>query len=160
MAKRRKKTKISGVRRTRSKMSGIGNINFANILAIGGGAIIGSMVNKYVPTTLDQKLVSGGKIALGLGITQFVKNPIGAGIGAGMIALGFAEISKQLAPKLFSGFGEDNETVSISLEGLGDDVLSGQFDDGVLSGDDISVVNGDDLSVVNGDDDDNDLMFS
>ena len=167
MAKRRsrktKRSKISGVRRKRTRMSGIGSIDFMNIAGVLAGGVIAGFVNtfnKEDETTklkkIDPKLFAGGKIALGVALPMFIKNPIVSGIGAGMIAVGGLELVKNLAPKMISGFGalEDTDTISISLEGV--NVLSGNnFDEGVLAGDnDISVINGnDDISVVNGNDD-------
>ena len=54
MAKRRKtkKSKMSGVRRRRSRVSGIGAIDFMNIIAVAGGAVAGGLVNKFVPATM------------------------------------------------------------------------------------------------------------
>ena len=167
MAKRRsrktKRSKISGVRRKRTRMSGIGSIDFMNIAGVLAGGVIAGFVNtfnKEDETTklkkIDPKLFAGGKIALGVALPMFIKNPIVSGIGAGMVAVGGLELVKNLAPKMISGFGalEDTDTISISLEGV--NVLSGNnFDEVVLAGDnDISVINGnDDISVVNGNDD-------
>ena len=167
MAKRRsrktKRSKVSGVRRKTTRMSGIGSIDFLNIAGILAGGVIAGFVNtfnKEDETTklkkIDPKLFAGGKIALGVALPMLVKNPIVNGIGAGMIAVGGLELIKNLAPKMISGFGalEDTDTISISLEGV--NVLSGNnFDEGVLAGnDDISVINGnDDITVVNGNDD-------
>lgn len=165
MAKRRKtkRSKMSGVRRKKSRVSGLGSIDFMNIASVLAGGVIAGYVNtfnKEDETTklkkIDPKIFAGGKIALGIALPMFIKNPIVNGIGAGMVAVGGLELVKNLAPKMISGFGalEDSDTISISLEGV--NVLSGNdFSDGVLAGnDDISVVNGnDDISVVNGDDD-------
>ena len=166
MAKRRKKTrsKISGVRRKRSRVSGLGSIDIMNIGSILVGGLIAGYVNNFNKedaTTKERKInptiFAGGKIALGVALPMFIKNPIASGVGAGMIAVGGLELVKNLAPTMISGFGalEDSDTISISLEGV--NVLSGtDFDsDGILAGNDISVVNGnDDISVVNGMDSD------
>lgn len=151
MAKRRKtkKSKMSGVRRRRSRVSGIGAIDIMNIIAVAGGAVAGGLVNKFVPATINPKIASGGKIALGIALPMLVKSPLMSGIGAGMIAIGSYELVKSTG--VISGLGQDDDTISISLEGV--NVLSGNdFSEGVLAGnDDISVVNGlDDISVVNG----------
>lgn len=173
MAKRRKKTrsKMSGVRRKRSRVSGLGSIDIMNIGSILAGGLIAGYINKFnkEDATTKEKAISptifaGGKLALGIALPMFIKNSIASGIGAGMIAVGGLELIKNLAPTMVSGFGalEDSDTISISLEGV--NVLSGNnFDEGVLAGnDDISVVNGnDDISVVNGYDDmyDNDDQY-
>ena len=174
MAKRRKKSrsKMAGVRRKRSRVSGLGSIDIMNIGSILAGGLIAGYINKFNkekdPTTkektINPTIFAGGKLALGVALPMFIKSPIASGIGAGMIAVGGLELLKNLAPTMVSGFGalEDSDTISISLEGV--NVLSGNnFDDGVLAGnDDISVVNGnDDISVVNGYDDmyDNDDQY-
>ena len=165
MAKRRKtrRTKMSGLRKKKSRVSGLGNIDLMSI----GGALAGGLVAGYVnkfnkiddttkKPTIDPNLFAGGKIALGIVLPMFIKqNPLINGIGMGMIAVGGLELIKNLSPTMISGFGElqDTDTISISLEGV--NVLNGNdFSEGVLAGnDDISVVNGnDDISVVNGDD--------
>lgn len=161
MAKRRKtkRSKMSGVRRKRSRVSGLGAIDFMNIIAVAGGAVAAGLVNKVVPATINPNLVSGGKIALGIALPMFVKSPLMSGIGAGMIAVGSYELVKSTG--IVSGFGAANDMVTVSLEGV--DVLSGNdFSNGVLAGnDDISVVNGlDDISVVNGYDNDDEYLYN
>ena len=143
MAKRRKtRSKMNGVRQRRSRVSGIGAIDFMNIIAVSGGAVAGGLVNKFVPSTINTKIVSGGKIALGIALPMLVKSPLMSGIGAGMIAIGSYELVKSTG--VISGLGQDDDTISISLEGV--DVLSGnESDNGILAGDDLSVVNGDDM---------------
>jgi hypothetical protein len=165
MAKRRKKTrsKMSGVRRKRSRVSGLGSIDIMNIGSILVGGLIAGYINKFNTedaTTKERKInptiFAGGKLALGVALPMFIKNPIASGVGAGMIAVGGLELIKNLAPTMVSGFGalEDSDTISISLEGV--NVLSGNdFNEGVLAGNDISVVNGnDDIAVINGMDND------
>ena len=152
MAKRKRK-KISGVRR-RQRMHGVGAVDFTNVLGVIAGAVAGSMLNKVVPSTVDPRLVSGGKLALGVALPLFSKSGstknILAGVGAGMVAVGSVELIKSVAPTMLSGLGED-DFISVSLDGIGESVLA----EDVLSGD-ISVVNGD-ISVVNGDYDEDDL---
>jgi hypothetical protein len=112
------------------------------------------MLNKVVPSTVDPRLVSGGKVALGIALPMLSKSGatknILAGVGSGMVAVGGVELLKAVAPNVISGIGED-EFISVSLDGIGESVLA----EDVLSGD-ISVVNGD-ISVVNGDFDEDDL---
>jgi hypothetical protein len=154
MAKRKRK-KISGVRR-RQRMHGVGAIDFTNILSVVAGAVAGGMVNKIVPETVNPKLVSGGKVALGVALPMLAKSGstknILAGVGAGMIAVGSVELIKSFAPNMISGLGED-EFISVSLDGIGESVLA----EDVLSGD-IDVINGD-ISVVNGDDYEDDYGY-
>jgi hypothetical protein len=155
MAKRKRK-KISGVRR-RQRMHGVGAVDFTNILGVIAGAVAGSMLNKVVPSTVDPRLVSGGKVALGIALPMLSKSGatknILAGVGSGMVAVGGVELLKAVAPNVISGIGED-EFISVSLDGIGESVLA----EDVLSGD-IDVINGD-ISVVSGDDeDDEDYMY-
>ncbi len=155
MAKRKRK-KISGVRR-RQRMHGVGAVDFTNILGVIAGAVAGSMLNKVVPSTVDPRLVSGGKVALGIALPMLSKSGatknILAGVGSGMVAVGGVELLKAVAPNMISGIGED-EFISVSLDGIGESVLA----EDVLSGD-IDVINGD-ISVVSGDDeDDEDYMY-
>jgi hypothetical protein len=155
MAKRKRK-KISGVRR-RQRMHGVGAVDFTNILGVIAGAVAGSMLNKVVPSTVDPRLVSGGKVALGIALPMLSKSGatknILAGVGSGMLAVGGVELLKAVAPNVISGIGED-EFISVSLDGIGESVLA----EDVLSGD-IDVINGD-ISVVSGDDeDDEDYMY-
>ena len=148
MAKRKRK-KISGVRR-RQRMHGVGAVDFTNILGVLAGAVAGGMVNKIVPSTVDPRLVSGGKVALGIALPMLSKSGstknILAGVGSGMIAVGGVELLKAIAPNMISGIGED-EFISVSLDGIGESVLA----ENVLAGD-IDVINGD-IDVINGDDD-------
>ena len=111
------------------------------------------MVNKLIPTDskIDPRIVSGGKVALGIALPMLSKSGstknILAGVGSGMIAVGSVELLKALVPNMMSGIGED-EFVSVSLDGIGESVLA----EDVLSGD-IDVINGD-IDVINGDDED------
>jgi hypothetical protein len=145
MAKRKRK-KISGVRR-RQRMHGVGAVDFTNVLGVIAGAVAGSMLNKVVPSTVDPRLVSAGKLGLGIALPMFSKSGstknILAGVGAGMVAVGSVELIKAVAPTMMSGIGED-EFISVSLDGIGESVLA----EDVLSGD-IDVINGD-IDVVNG----------
>ena len=156
--KRNKRSKMSGVKRRRHS---VGAIDFTNILSVVAGAVAGGMVNKLIPTDskIDPRIVSGGKVALGIALPMLSKSGstknILAGVGSGMVAVGSVELLKGLAPAMFAGIGED-EFVSVSLDGIGESVLAESvLAEDVLSGD-ISVVNGD-ISVVNGDYDDEDL---
>jgi len=154
MAKRKRK-KISGVRR-RQRMHGVGAVDFTNVLGVIAGAVAGNMLNKVVPSTVDPRLVSGGKLALGVALPMFAKSGstknILAGVGSGMVAVGSIELLKAVAPTMMSGLGED-EFISVSLDGIGESVLA----EDVLSGD-IDVINGD-ISVVNGDDYEDDYGY-
>jgi len=173
MAKKRKKRYSS--RKSGKRMSGIGAVDFMNIIAVAGGAVVAGFANKLVPSTVNDKIVSGGKIALGVALPMLSKDgktkALLNGVGSGMIAVGAVELLKSFG--VLSGIGADTDTISVSLDGIGEDdtnflgesvlaesVLAedlGAIDDlSVVNGiDDLSVVNGiDDLNVVNGIDED------
>ena len=112
----RRKKRMGGIKgRRRSKMSG-GKIDFTNILAVVGGAVIAGYVNKLVPVTVNDKIVAGGKVALGIVLPMLSKNGqtknILSGVGAGMIAVGSVDLLKS--------FG----------------AINGDFDIPVINGDD------------------------
>ena len=129
----------------------MGNIDFSNILGVVAGAVVAGYVDKVIPETLDNKIVAGGKIALGIALPMFVKSGsmknILGGVGSGMIAVGSIDLLKEFG--VLSG-ADDDEMLEISLNG-DQDVLAGD--------DDISIINGevlagdDDISVINGNDD-------
>lgn len=127
--KRHHKRKISGVRRRKHAISGI---DTTSILGVVGGAVIAGYLNKIVPATVNDKLLAGGKVALGIALPMFIKSnkSLISGLGAGMIAVGSVDLLKS--------FG----------------ALSGDFDIPVINGDvlagDIDEMNGD-LPIVNGD---------
>ena len=134
----RRKKRMSGIKgRRRSKMSG-GKIDFTNILAVVGGAVIAGYVNKLVPVTVNDKVVAGGKVALGIVLPMLSKNGqtknILSGVGAGMIAVGSVDLLKS-----FGAISGDFDIPVINgdvLAGLNGDVLAGDFDIPVINGDD------------------------
>ena len=134
----RRKKRMSGVKgRRRSKMNG-GKIDFTNILAVVGGAVIAGYVNKLVPVTVNDKIVAGGKVALGIALPMLSKNGqtknILSGVGAGMIAVGSVDLLKS-----FGAISGDFDIPVINgdvLAGLNGDVLAGDFDIPVINGDD------------------------
>jgi hypothetical protein len=142
---KRSKSRVSGVRRRRSSMAGIDTMN---ILGVIGGAVIAGYINKLIPVTVNDKIIAGGKVALGLALPMLVKgkgsNLVG-GIGAGMVAVGSVDLLKS-----FGALNGDFDIPVINGDVLSGDVLAGD----VLSGDDmdIPVINGDD-DFMNGDDD-------
>ena len=133
MKKRRSNKKMSGLRRKRS--SSVGKIDITNILSVVGGAVIAGYINKLIPATVNDKIVAGGKVALGIALPMLsksgsTKNML-SGVGAGMIAVGSVDLLKS--------FG----------------ALSGDFDIPVINGDvlaGLDIINGDDdIPVINGD---------
>jgi len=151
MARHKRKTKKHHTRR-RSHKSGMGAIDFTNILGVVAGAVAAGYLDKLVPDSVNPKIAAGGKIALGVALPMFVKSGsmknILAGAGAGMIAVGSVDLLKGFG--VLSGAAED-DVLEISLNG----------DMDVLSGDDMSVINAsvlaeDDMSVINGYDEESD----
>ncbi len=129
--RKRSKKRISGVRRRRS--SRMGGIDTTNILGVVAGAVVAGYLNKLVGNKVNDKVLAGGKVALGLALPMIFKSGstknIMTGVGSGMIAVGSVDLLKS--------FG----------------ALSGDFDIPVINGDfDIPVINGDD-EFMNGDDD-------
>lgn len=152
MAKRRKKA----VKRRSGKRSksGMGAIDFKNILGVVAGAVAAGYLDKVIPESVDNKIVAGGKIALGVALPMLAKGGdmknLLAGVGSGMIAVGSIDLLKGFG--MLSGADED-EMLEISLNG-DLDVLSGDDDLSVVQGD--VLAGDDDLSVVNGFDEDED----
>lgn len=132
MAKRKKHHSRKRRSHRRGAMGFVKGIDTTNILGIVGGAVVAGYLNKLIPATINDKLVAGGKIAVGVLLPKVVKtNPkLMDGIGAGMIAVGSVDLLKS--------FG----------------VLSGDFDIPVINGIDEEMgadVLGADLPVINAD---------
>ena len=142
--KHKTKRRVSGVRRHHKHMGGI---DFTNILAVVGGAVAAGYLNKLIPSTVNDKIVAGGKVALGVALPMFVKSGstknLLSGIGSGMIAVGSIDLLKS-----FGALSGDFDIPVINGDVLAnDDFMSGD----VLSGD-IPVINGDE-DFMSGDDD-------
>lgn len=150
MAKRRKKTRKAG--RKRSRKSTMGAIDFSNILGVVAGAVVAGYLDKVIPDTIDNKIVAGGKIALGIALPMFVKSGsmknILGGVGSGMVAVGSVDLLKEFG--VLSG-ANDDDMLEISLNG-DQDVLAGDDDLNVINGD-VLAGDDDDIAVVNGYDD-------
>lgn len=121
MAKRRKKS----IRTRRRRSMSMGAIDTTNILGVVAGAVISGYLNKLVGNKVNDKILAGGKVALGITLPMIFKSGatknIMQGVGSGMIAVGSVDLLKS--------FG----------------ALSGDFDIPVINGDfDIPVINGDD----------------
>lgn len=132
MARKRKhRRKISGVRRRKHSMSGI---DTTSILGVVAGAVAAGYLNKIVPATVNDKLLAGGKVALGVALPMFIKSnrSLVSGIGAGMIAVGSVDLLKS--------FGALSGDFDIPV--INGDILAGDMDDlptinaDILSGDD------------------------
>jgi hypothetical protein len=134
--KRRSKKRMSGVSR-RKHSTKMGSIDTTNILGVVAGAIAAGYLNKLVGNKVNDKVLAGGKVALGIALPMLFKSGstknIMAGVGSGMIAIGSVDLLKS--------FG----------------ALSGDFDIPVINGDfDIPVINGDDdmgEDIISNDDD-------
>jgi hypothetical protein len=136
MKRKRKNKRVSGVRRRRSSMNGV---DVTNILSVVGGAVVAGYLNKLIPATVNDKLVAGGKVALGVALPMLSKSGqtknILSGVGAGMIAVGSVDLLKS-----FGALSGDFDIPVINGDVLaGLDVVNGD----VLAGDDIPVINGD-----------------
>lgn len=130
MAKRRKKS--APRRRSRRSVGAVNSGMITDVLGIVAGAVIAKKVDSMLPN-LNPTMRNGAKLAAGVLLPTFIKNPMVASIGKGMIAMGGAQLVGTLLPAL----------------GATDEVL-------VLSGiDEISEVNrldeiGSDIAEVNG----------
>lgn len=136
MKRRKSKKRMSGVRRKRSRS--IGAIDTTNILGVVGGALIAGYLNKIVPTTVDSRLLAGGKVALGIALPMFVKSGatknILSGVGSGMVAVGSVDLLKSFG--VLSGTF-DLPVINGNILGAGD----------MLSGYDLPTVNGDEFGL-------------
>lgn len=140
MARKKRKSRVSGVKRRRSSHSKMGGIDITNILSVVGGAVIAGYINKLIPAKVNDKVVAGGKVALGIALPMLSKSGatknILSGVGAGMIAVGSVDLLKS-----FGALSGDFDIPVINGDVLaGLDVVNGD----VLAGDDIPVINGDD----------------
>lgn len=132
MAKR-KKRKMSGVRRRRRHS--VGAVDTMSILGIVGGAVAAGYLNKVVPATVNDKLLAGAKVALGVALPMFIKSnkSLVGGIGAGMISIGSVDLLKS--------FGALSGDFDIPV--INGDILAGDMDE---MGADLPVINADILS--------------
>ena len=138
MARKRKtKNRKSSRSRSRSR-SMIGAIDFNSVMGVVVGAVATKLLDKVIPDTINDKIVSGGKVALGLALPMLSKEGktknLLSGVGNGMIAVGVVELLNSFG--VLNGLGaNDDEMLVVSLDGA----------------DDLNVVNGtDDINVVNG----------
>jgi hypothetical protein len=97
-----------------------------------GGAVAARILtnsSKILPQ-LDSKIKDVAVIGLGLYFPKLVKGPIGASVGAGMVAMGGLALVQ-----------------STGAVGAIDEMIPASF----MAGDDLSVIAGSDLSVISGD---------
>jgi hypothetical protein len=110
-------------------------IDTTSILGVVGGAVLAGYLNKIVPATVNDKLLAGGKVALGVALPMFIKTnkSLVSGIGAGMVAVGSVDLLKS--------FGALSGDFDIPV--INGDVLAGDMEN---MGADLPVVNGDVLA--------------
>jgi hypothetical protein len=141
-------------------MFGLGAIDMSNVLGVIAGAVGGKLLDKIIPESIDAKIVSGGKIALGLALPMFVKTgkakDVAAGIGSGLIAVGSVELLNSFG--VLAGLGaKDSDMLVVSLEGVDDiQVINGVDDINVINGLGEDVLAEDVLAMAEGDEDDQD----
>ena len=106
MARRRKAhKKVSHRRRKMSGIGAIGGTAMTGVYAIAGAAAA-QFVAKMLPATMDEKIKAAIPLAAGLFLPKLVKGSAGAGLGAGMVAVG--------GLKLVQSFGVLNGIGAIS----------------------------------------------
>lgn len=142
MARRRKPSRKTKKSYRRKSIGAVGTGMLMDIAALAAGAIAAKQIGKLLPASISPKIASAGKVALGVMIPNFIKNPMMKSFGNGMIAVGATELVGSFIPAL----GATDDVVLLS--GV-DDI--GGIDQ--IGGDDINAVNGMDISAVNGDDD-------
>ena len=155
MARRRTKNKPK--RRSYRRSSSMGAVAGNLLTTIGGiaaGAIVAKQLNKMLK--FDAKILAAGKVALGVALPKFIKNPLMSSIGSGMIAVGATELVGSFVPALA---GTDDVVLLSGLDEMGMLDEIGMLDE--MNGlDDISEVNGlDDISEVNGLDEIGEIEF-
>lgn len=150
MKRRKKHSRVSGVRR--KSRSSMGAIDATNIISVIGGAVIAGYLNKLIPATVNDKIVAGGKVALGIALPMLVKSGsmknVMSGVGAGMIAVGSVDLLKS-----FGALSGDFDIPVINGDVLAGDVLAGDFDIPVINGDEDMMSGDDDFMSGDGDED-------
>jgi len=132
MTKRKHHSKKKHHTKRRRKMSGGIQGVLTQAVGLVGGAVAARILtnsSKILPQ-LDAKIKDVAVIGLGLYFPKLVKGPIGASVGAGMVAMGGLALVQ-----------------STGAVGAIDDMIPATF----MAGDDLSVIAGSDLSVISGD---------
>lgn len=107
----RKKRTAKKTTSRRSRVSGIGSVKgigsmITNAALATGGYIGATMLGKFVPG--DNNLLKGAaKIAAGVATSKFIKGSTGQALAMGMAIAGVVDVTKQFAPNLISGIGEE-----------------------------------------------------
>ena len=102
MARKKKASRKTSRRRRMSGIGAVGSMASSVLYAVAGGVMAGAVV-KYLPSTLNDKIKSAVPVAVGLFLPKFIKGNAGAGIGAGMVAVGGLKLFSSLAPNLGIG---------------------------------------------------------
>jgi hypothetical protein len=142
MARRRKMThKRHHTKRRHSSVGAKAGSMIMDIAGVVAGAVIAKQLNKVLK--FDAKVLAAGKIVAGVMLPKFIKNPLVAGIGEGMIAIGGTELIGAFVPSLA---GTDDVVLLSGLDNIGNYDMSGIDTIGA----DVSEVNGFDVAEVNG----------
>jgi hypothetical protein len=143
---RRKKSNKPKRRTMRRRSTSMGAVAGDMLMTVGGlaaGAIAAKQLNKVLK--FDARILAAGKVALGVALPKFVKNPFMASVGNGMVAVGATELVGSFIPALA---GADDVVLLSGLDEIGElDEMSGMDEIGAM---DISEVNGTDINEVNG----------
>lgn len=163
----RKKGKKSGRSRSRSRRIGAaGGFDIMNPLMAAVGGAAGGFINKLIPddSTIDPKIIAGGKMVLGAVMPMMFKDAktkaMMTAAGNGLVAVGTVELLQEMG--VVSGYQgaieKFDEKFDLAVEipsrsemqKISDDILN----DDVLNDDDLNVINegDDDLNVINDDD--------
>lgn len=129
MARRKTHHKRKTHRRKRSHMGATGG-NFTTMLSMVAGAVAGRILQSKLESKVDPKILAGGQVVAGMFLPKFVKNKIGAGIGAGMVVNGGVTLLNKFG--VISAISGDGATVSYE-----DESMSGSSDIQTIAGDDM-----------------------
>lgn len=100
MAKRRKPT----VRRRR-RVSGIGSASkMSTMIYVIGGALAAQAITKFLPAGMDSKIKAAIPIVAGFLAPRFVRGAGGAGLSAGLVAVGGLNLIQDFG--VLSGIGQ------------------------------------------------------
>lgn len=141
MARKRKTSKPRRrTYRSRKSMGAVASDLLMTVAGVGAGAVAARQFDKVLK--FDSKINSAIKIAAGIALPKFIKEPFVKDLGLGMIAIGAADLVGAFVPAL--GAAPDDVLVISGMDELGglDQI-----------GEDIAEVNGLDISTVNGQDD-------
>jgi hypothetical protein len=117
-------------------MKGISSHVISGITSAGGG-VAGSLVDRFIPGSINPKLVQGGKIIVGALLPEFLKGSTMEKISAGFCGQAGGKLFESFVPPKVSGTGDETigADTSYSIEEDTSEV-SGDNDEmaGILSG--------------------------